>query len=136
MQVVVFVYDPQTGAIISRRTMPEEDVAVQPTPHLVVPAPDNPDSLGDDSTHWVNQGALMERPLMALTVHKQAIAADGVDAARITGMPTGTIMTTSNEPPVQIDDEELLWASELVGVFTLTFSLFPYRPAEIQVTAT
>ena len=128
-----FVYDPVSGRILRRVTCSDAELSFY-DPAIATTDPEA--GRWDDSTHWVVDGQLVERPVMSLEVDKTVIEADGVDQAMITGIPSGATVRIDGQPDEVVHDGTVSFGTEVAGEYRLRFEAFPHRDAEIVVTAT
>ena len=89
-------------------------------------------------TEYVVDGAILTRPVMALTLSKQKAQADGVDEIILSGMPAGASVYVSGPAEVdgQADGGPAVLTFALPGVYTAYITHFPYQDMKVTMHAT
>lgn len=98
----------------------------------------------DDELFYAPAGVVTARPAFPSTLSPLTIDADGVDAATITSVPVYTFVRITSDSlntgvldidALEIDDGTLEISTTAVGVFTLTFTNFPYQTYVVELEA-
>lgn len=122
-------YEKETGRIIQM---------VSIVPHFT--------DISDTETHaylkgscvldadFVQDGAVLPRPKMSITLSTGEIAADMEDTAIISGILEGAAVT-SNSQTMVADGSDMEFVTDVVGVHKLNIALFPYLDAEVIINA-
>ena len=88
----------------------------------------------NDTSHYVNGVTVTEKPQMSLSVSSTSVKADATDLVTITNIPVGAKVVVDGNV-IQVDDGIVELTFDHVGEYSLTFSLFPYKPEEVIVNA-
>lgn len=84
--------------------------------------------------HYVVDGALAQKPAHAVGITKTTIAADGDDAAEITGLPI-PCQVRVNGTLIDVPDGSLTTRSRHPGTFRMSLDHWPYLPWSTTVEA-
>lgn len=137
MSTTYCVYKKETGEITSVLSLCESPIHANY--EAETEAYIETDGHVDDSTHYIKDGKLVERPDMELKVSKNEIKADGEDSVTISNIPTGCEVFCPKLPGDQqlftVDDGEITFQTELKGSYIFQFSLFPYKECEVVINA-
>ncbi|TWB20683.1 hypothetical protein FBZ89_10682 [Nitrospirillum amazonense] len=90
--------------------------------------------MGHPDTHHVVDGAIEERPSLPMTADKVQIAADGIDAVTLTGLPTGAIVTLDAQSATA-DGATMAITTTLPGRHQVSVTCWPYRDLTLEITA-
>lgn len=82
----------------------------------------------------VATGEPQDRPTVAVTIDKTAIAADGADTATITGVPIGAMVTIGGETHA-VDDGVIELQTLFVGRHRLVIDPFPAQEIVVAIDA-
>lgn len=88
----------------------------------------------DPTVSYVSGGVLTVRPAFGGTFDTTAIAADGADAATITGLPNPTRVLI-NGVPETVTDGEIVFTTEEPGAYLIAIDPFPSAPISVEITA-
>lgn len=136
------LYDAEIGEIVSTggaQAMTEAEVLERwPRPPgvsiLFVTQP-----VTDQTAVWVQDGAIVERATMAPTVSAATIAADGIDACAIAGLPTPCLVAVSGAvtlAPTEVLDSAVTLTATTPGAITVRVTADPaYRAWETTIHA-
>lgn len=83
---------------------------------------------------YVVDGALRQRPSLDVGLSKNAIRADGVDAAVLTGLPVPCSVFI-DDIAYPVDDGELVITSPMAATYALRIDQWPYFPWSGAITA-
>lgn len=89
----------------------------------------------DDLTAYVVGGVVLEKQSFPLSVSPAQIAADGLDTATISGIPTGTQVEWPDGQTDTVTDGIVEFSVDLPGTYTLKFSAIPYLDQEVTIEA-
>ena len=90
-------------------------------------------------THYVLNGAIVERPVMPLVEEQAEAEADGQDVVRISGVPGGTDIMVKSGYSVVADgvnddgDDIFEFTSDEPLVADILFTNFPYQDSKVRV---
>ena len=87
-----------------------------------------------DRTHYVENGIVIARPVMTLTLDKINFRADTIDAARITGIPTGTAARVA-EIFTTVNDGIFEFTTNAPGLYRLTLERWPMQDVVVMIHA-
>jgi hypothetical protein len=121
-------YD-ESGRIIGISRLTDESFAIQ-TKTLIV-APDGYREL----LHYVENGSLVPRATLNATWSKTTIAANGTDAAVLSGLPDPCTVMIDGEPH-EITGGSLEFAASSPGVYRISIDEVQYLPEQWEITAT
>jgi len=121
-------YSIETGKIIGNVTCSYE----------VIPPPvegyQNIEGEFDSATQYIAEGVVTDRPAMVVGLSKQEIAADAVDMAIISGIPSGATIRW-NETEQIADGSDVEFVTDIIGEHRLHITLWPYQDAEVTINA-
>jgi len=120
-------YD-ESGRIIGISRLTDESFAIQ-TKTLIV-APDGYREL----LHYVENGSLVPRSTLNATWSKTTIAANGTDAAVLSGLPDPCTVMIDGEPH-EITGGSLEFAASSPGVYRISIDEVQYLPEQWEITA-
>lgn len=123
------VYRKQTGQILWNIDSPDDQSALEDALIGVIAGTHNGDVV------FVVDGAAVPRPTMDIEANTLFISADDVEEAVVTGLPPGTVADIAGVGRVAVDDGELVFTTDEVGLHKITFSVFPFIPAEVTISA-
>lgn len=123
------VYEPASGRIVSAGfAANEEQAAMQAAAGLAVLV----GAYGLDTTHYVQDGAVAERPAIALVPVSLPIGGHAVPVSP--PLPPGSVATTGGGPALMSEAGELLHSPTAAGVWTYDISPpWPWQPGTITV---
>lgn len=81
---------------------------------------------------------LLDRPQMEAIVDRLAIAADGQDEARLTGLPVPcdvTIEGPDGRETVTVEDGEIVLTADVAATYRISAARWPYLPWSAEVIA-
>jgi len=84
--------------------------------------------------YYILSGVLTSRPLMAISLNKSNIAADGVEQAIISSIPIGTVCYLPNGIE-ECNDGVIEFSTDMAGTYRITLENFPYKKEEVTVYA-
>lgn len=85
--------------------------------------------------NYVLTGAVVDRPVLAWSVDKSDIVADGFDTSNISGVPTGWAYAISNGATGTTDGTVIAVTALEPGIFTLDFTNWPYQDVRYTINA-
>lgn len=91
-----------------------------------------------DDQHYVQDGAILDRPVMNVQASSTSVPANGVDEVQLTGAPAGAAVTIRG-PVVGsgvTDTGDVTLTFTLPGTYEVSFSLFPYQESKVTIHAT
>lgn len=126
------LYDQSTGSIVAtvRCEASFIDQQLRPGQGYVAGAFKHAD-------HYVVAGDAVPRPENPATLDVPTIAADGVDVATVSGIPTGTLATIDGPTiaAIPVDDGSLELTADVPGTYTVRLESFPEKVKEFTVAA-
>lgn len=138
MSVPYIVYDLATG-IIKRVGRALDGAGGAPTARSQAAAGEGVIvGVADPETNYVDPATkeIRARPLLALSVDRTTIAADGVDKATISGVPAGARYAVLGTPLTgQVDDGTIEVTSTRRGAVTVVVWHGVSRPLKVEITA-
>ena len=90
----------------------------------------------DEREYYISAGVKTLRPTTSVSIDKTAIQANGLDAATITGVPTGWTYTISTGATGTTDGTAISVTAIEPGSYTIRFTNWPYRDIEYTINAT
>ncbi|MGD9171155.1 MAG: hypothetical protein PVI97_13990 [Candidatus Thiodiazotropha sp.] len=90
----------------------------------------------NDSTQYVLDGIVTDKPEMPVTIDKADVSADGEDIVTISGVPTGALCRVGSLAEVSVDDGSVVLNFDEPGDYVVTLSLFPYLDYRVTISAT
>jgi hypothetical protein len=138
------IYDATTGEIVGTclqgRDGPFDD---QPgRAHIAFEAEDMPDGTASvlAQGYYVDLSgaapAMAARPIMSISLDKTSVVANGTDEATFTGVPVGATVRIDGGETFPMLNETLLFSSDTVGTYKVTFSSWPHVDASFTIEAT
>jgi hypothetical protein len=132
------IYETATGKV---RGFLQADVA--PSADWFEPGVSAIESVGefgdDGSAQYLPGGVLTARPATACTLDKSTIAANGLDTATLSGIPSGAAVSVTDQngtTTYTVNDGALEITADEPGTITITVTpAFPYKPLTVTVTA-
>jgi hypothetical protein len=126
-------YSLRTGKIIGTLSLPETDEAYDMHSVALV------DGTYDGENYYVQDGVITERFEMELSLSRDTLSIANEEFTSITGIPFGATLTLSHPElgtiTQTVNSTDYLYKPQVPGVFTFTFSCFPYKDKTLQVTA-
>ena len=92
------------------------------------------EAVSNDMSQYVNDGAIVDKPLLSVIVDKPTITADGSDVVTITGIPEGATVRW-NDMEMIADGNDIEFMTDIVGEHKLRITLWPYKDAEVTIHA-
>lgn len=87
-----------------------------------------------DATHWIDGGAVAERPRMAISLNKSTMQADGEDELVMTGLPTPCTVLVQGMTLI-VEDGSLEYSTTEAGEFIVEVRAFPYQDENFVIEA-
>lgn len=122
------VYDPTTGAIHRSGWCRRGDLGLQVRDGEAVVF----EASADDLTQYVLEGEVVNKPIFAFD--KLEIAADGLDEAVMTGLPSPVTVIIDGTPH-EVTGGTLEIASIMPAVYRVVIIHWPYMPFSAEVVA-
>lgn len=131
--MVITVYQHVTGEIRRQVVCPEASATAQcGADEAWLEGAANDVLQRVDATQWPH--GIVDQTLVPYAIDKSTILADGIDQARITGLPAGVVAVIDGVSHT-IDDGELVFSEDLPGVRQIRLSLPLYMDAIIEIEA-
>lgn len=72
---------------------------------------------------------------LPINVNKMLILADGTDEWVVSGLPEGTKVTWPDDEITEVNDGEIIFTVDVLGIYNFTIESFPYLKKEIFIEA-
>jgi hypothetical protein len=90
---------------------------------------------GNDTTQYITQGELTDKPMMPIVIDKLNCLADGVELITVTGIPVGASITLGDLSAIA-EDDSLELSFDIPGSYPLSIQRWPYVSYGVTIDAT
>ncbi len=92
---------------------------------------------GTFDKHWVQEGAIVERPEFSLSVSSNTVRADGSDVATIGGVPAGAEVSIVGPLTMtgMSDGRDIVLTFAIPGTYDVGIQSFPYQDVKVSIHA-